>query len=87
MCNDGAESLNQTEGPAAVRWADRRQHRIGANPGPCPVPPRTLPAVLEDGGRTVSVNAKVILALTPEGHALSDLPGVPRAERRVPRSR
>lgn len=78
MCSDEAESLNQTAGPAAVRWA---------NPGPCPVPPRTLPAVLEDGGRTVSVNAKVVLALTPEGHALSDLPGVPRAERRVPRSR
>lgn len=83
MCNDGAELLNQTEGEVAVRRADRLQHRIRANhgagqsfPPPCPVRRRTLPTVLEDRGRMVSVNSKVILTLTPEGHALSYFPGV-----------
>ncbi|XP_011384631.1 high affinity cationic amino acid transporter 1-like [Pteropus vampyrus] len=43
---------------------------------PASVRRRTLPAVLEDRGRMVSVNSKVILTLTPEGHALSYFPGV-----------
>lgn len=94
MYSDGAELLNQTEGEVAMRWGPEGHMGKGTIAASDQSKPHGTPelsysvlsqqnlsaVLLEDGGRMVLVNSKVILILTPEGHAFLYFPQGATAE-------